>query len=40
MHNDEKQFMIKKGEHVNNIPADDIFNIVRKNNLLAMNERT
>jgi ADP-heptose:LPS heptosyltransferase len=40
MHNDEKQFMIKKGEHVNNIPADDIFNILRKNNLLAMNERT
>ena len=30
----EKQFVIKKGEHVNSISAEDILEVIKKNNLL------
>jgi len=34
MHHTEKQFMVKKGEHVNTITADDVLKVIKKNNLL------
>lgn len=32
----EKQFVVKKGEHVNSISSEDILDVIRKNNLLKL----
>ncbi|MDP3296462.1 MAG: glycosyltransferase family 9 protein [Thermodesulfovibrionia bacterium] len=34
MHHGNKQFMIKKGEHANSISAEDVLEVIKKNNLL------